>query len=175
VVIPVQESDSVKKGDVMSLFEDGRFLYRDTLFVFFNQENRPGLSAVQSLFDGLGKKFELANVSNDGDKFESATLYSPQDYSAMDIVYIQGDEVSDQVEELKREFRTITLTSEDRKKLKMLEQSDCRFDVYHFGQVGNDCEEDDDFLDPGGLLLLLDRLATLVRGVSYDPQAQALL
>lgn len=159
----------------MSLFGDSRYLYRDTLFVFFKQENRPDLSAVQSLFDRLGKKFELANVSKEGNKFESATLYSSQDYSAMDVVYIQGDEVRDQVQELKREFRTITLTGEDRKKLELLEQADCRFDVYHFGQVGNDSDEDDDFLDPGGLLLLLERLAILVHGVSYDPQAQALL
>jgi len=159
----------------MSLFEDSRYLYRDTLFVFFNQENRPDFSAVKALFENLGKKFELANVRHDGEKFESATLYSPQDYSAMDIVYMQGEEVQDQVAELMRDFRTITLTGEDRKKLKSLEQANCRFDIFHFGEVGNDLDEDDDFLDPGGLLLLLERLATLVRGVSYDPQAQALL
>lgn len=159
----------------MSLFEDSRYLYRDTLFVFFNQENRPDFSVLQQLFRDLGNKFEVSDAVSDGQKFESVTIRSPQDYSAMDIVYVRGQEVKDQVKQLIQDFRTVTLTGEDRQKLSLLEACDCRFDIFHFGEVTDSYEEEDEFLDPGGLLLLLERLAKITGGVSFDPQSHALL
>lgn len=159
----------------MSLFEDARYHYRDTLFVFFKQDNRPSYSSLQRMFQKMGNKFEVYNSTNTGEKFESATVRSPQDYSAMDIVVVQGQEVKEQIKEMIRDFRTVTLTGEDRKKLKQLEECDCRFDIFHFGEATDTAEEDDEFLDPGGLLLLLERLSELTEGISFDPQSQALL
>jgi hypothetical protein len=68
----------------------------------------------------------------------------------------------------------MTLTGDDRQKLKQLGEADCRFDVFHFGQVSESDEDDDDFLDPGGLMAVMDRLAELTGGVSFDPQSQSL-
>ena len=91
----------------------------------------------------------------------------------MDIVYVQGPEVQEQVAEIFQDFKTVTVTGEDRKKLEVLTKSDARFDIFHFGEVvtGSD---DDEILDPGGLLLVLERLAELTQGVSFDPQSQDL-
>lgn len=159
----------------MSLFEDNRYLYRDTLFVLFPRENRPTLGRVQALLEKLGGKYELANPKETQGRFESATLFSPQDFSAMDVVYMEGEEVREQVSEIIRDFRTITLMGGDREKLKLLETCDARLDVFHFAEIGEGDDEDDDILDPGGLLLFLERMAELTAGVSYDPQSQALL
>ena len=42
---------------------------------------------------------------------------------------------------------------------------------FHFEQVAGSNHEEEDFLDPGGLLIVLERLAELCRGVSVDPQS----
>lgn len=161
----------------MSLFEDSRYLYRDTLFVFLQKGNRPALNDLQNCLSGLGEKYRfqiIKTTEKDGVEYlESGTLFSPQDYSAMDIVYVQGPEVQEQVAEIFQDFKTVTVTGEDRKKLEVLTKSDARFDIFHFGEVitGGD---DDEILDPGGLLLVLERLAELTHGVSFDPQSQDL-
>ena len=38
----------------MSLFEDDAYLYRDTFFVYFKDENRPTTQAVAECFEKLG-------------------------------------------------------------------------------------------------------------------------
>ena len=159
----------------MSLFEDSRFVYRDTFFVFFQQKNRPSLKSVESMLAGLGDKYESSNARESAGKFDSITVHSPQDYSAMDITYIDGEEVRDQIQDLKTEFRTMTLTGDDHQKIADLEKCDGRLDVFHFAELSNEEVDEDEVLDPGGLLLVLERLARLSNGVSYDPQSQSLL
>ncbi len=160
----------------MSLFEDNRFVYQDTLFVFFNDEARPSGEAIKSFFESLGGKYRAENLRESDGKFESITIYSPRDFSAMDIVYTDGDEVADQIKEIFSEFRTMTLTGEDRSKLGLLGSSRSRFDVFHFAEAAQAVEDDDDSsLDPGGLMLVLERLAELTGGVGYDPQSQTLM
>ena len=159
----------------MSLFEDSRFIYRDTFFVFFQQQHRPTLKQMEAMLVGLGSKYEVSSPRESAGKFESITVHSPQDYSAMDIVFIDGEEVRDQIQELKIEFKAMTLTGDDHKKITSLEKCDNRLDVFHFAELSNEEDDEDEILDPGGLLLVLERLAKLCHGVSYDPQSQSLL
>jgi hypothetical protein len=93
----------------------------------------------------------------------------------MDIVCVDGDDVREQLREIVSEFRTMTLTKEDRQRLGQLADVDCRFDVFHFGQVSDSGDEEDDFLDPGGLMSVLELLVELTDGIGYDPQSQSLL
>ena len=158
----------------MSLFEDSHFVYRDTFFVYFQQSDRPTAEQVQAVLAELGDKYECGELRQSDGKFESISVRSPQDYSAMDITFVAGDEVREQVKDMMNEFKIMTLTGDDRKKIAVFEQCDARLDVFHFEQV-SEAEEEDEILDPGGLLLVLERLARVCNGISLDPQSQTLL
>ena len=93
----------------MSLFEDSSYEYRDTFFVHFQLENRPAADAFNKSIASLGSKYELTNLVEKDGGFASATIKSPQDNSAMDISFVQGEEVLEQVKDLMVEFKTITL------------------------------------------------------------------
>ncbi len=156
----------------MSLFEDSSYDYRDTFFVHFQIENRPSVSAIETTITSLGSKYELLNLKEEDGQFVSATIKSPQDNSAMDISLVQGEEVLEQVKDLIIEFRTITLVGDDQAKLKILTECDARLDIYHFEQTSGG---EDDMLDPGGLLLVMEKLAEVTQGVGLDPQSNSLL
>jgi len=156
----------------VSLFEDSSYEYRDTFFVHFQIENRPAADKFKKTISSLGSKYEMTNLVEDEGAFVSATIKSPQDNSAMDISLVQGDEVLEQVSELMVEFKTITLVGDDQSKLATLSQCNARFDVYHFEQTSGGEEE---MLDPGGLLLVIERLAEVAKGVGLDPQSNSLL
>lgn len=158
----------------MSLFEDNRFVYRDTFFVYFQHPHRPTADEVAQVLKKLGDKYEFSSLKSTDGKFESISVHSPQDYSAMDITCIIGEEVREQIKDMMNEFKTMTLTGEDREKLSLFEKCDSRLDVYHFEEV-SEAEEEDEVLDPGGLLLVMGKLARLCHGVGLDPQSQTLL
>ncbi len=155
----------------MSLFENDQYRWRETYFILFEEPRRPTIGQIRESLKQLGDDYELVDLrGDDEDRFETLTLYSPRDFAAMDILYVGDEEVVEQVEELRGELRAVSLTKEEREKLAFLPRCTARFDVYHFEQIV-DLEDDDEMLDPGGLLLVLERLADLCRGVVYDPQA----
>ena len=88
----------------MSLFKDGQFVYRDTFFVYFQQSDRPTAEQVQAVLAELGDKYECGELRQSDGKFESISVRSPQDYSAMDITFVAGDEVREQVKDMMNEF-----------------------------------------------------------------------
>ncbi len=157
----------------MSLFEDSRYQYRDTFFVFFDKENRPEVDKIQACLAELGPKYEVTNVRNTDADFECITVMIPHDCSAMDIAYEDSEEVATQIEEVMQEVQTLTTVGDDSKKLDQIQSSTARFDIFHFEQVSISGE--DEILDPGGLLLVMQKLCELVDGVGLDPQSQALL
>jgi len=71
------------------------------------------------------------------------------------------------------EFKTMTLVGDEGKKLSLLSKCDARFDIFHFEQI--DGQTDDAYLDPGGLLLVMQKLSELSGGVALDPQSHSLL
>lgn len=157
----------------MSLFEDNSYQYRDTYFVFFQRENCPDSGSIESALAELGSRYRTMKRSENDGEFESLTFVSPYDFSAMDIVLVQGDEVQSQIGELMDEFKTMTLTGEESGKLSKLDQCNARFDIFHFEQVASG--EEDEFLDPGGLLLVMEKLSGLCQGIALDPQSHSLL
>jgi hypothetical protein len=157
----------------MSLFGDDRFQWRETYFVLFRERDRPDAKQAVRSIVGEDGRFDVSNVRADSKgKLESLTLTSPDDFAAMDISYVAGDEVSEQVEELTREVAQGTLTGDEREKLKRLAKCDARFDIFHFEQRMLDGEDgDDEFLDPAALLIVMDRLSRACGGVAIDPQS----
>ncbi|MBC8352365.1 MAG: hypothetical protein H8E66_10285 [Planctomycetes bacterium] len=162
----------------MSLFENKLYQWRETYFVLFVQPTRPQAAAVAATLKEQDSHYELENiVANEVGQLESLTLRSPEDSSAMDITFVTGEEVTEQREELLNSLAKSTLGEGDRDKLNFLGDCDSRFDIYHFEQasfIGGD-EDEDDPLDPGALLIVMECLAMLCDGVGIDPQSGSLM
>lgn len=162
----------------MSLFENDLYQWRETYFVLFAQATRPQADAVAKSLRQQDSHYEVTDVvANGAGQLESLTLRSPEDSSAMDITFVTGEEVTEQREELLNTLAKSTLGEGDRDKLNFLGECDSRFDIYHFEEasfVGGEDDEDDP-LDPGALLLVMECLAHLCRGVGVDPQSGSLM
>jgi hypothetical protein len=164
----------------MSLFENDEFQWRETYFILIDESRRPLAEDVANRLRRLNAGYEIRDVrADDSGKFESLTLISPDDYAAMDITFVCGDDVAEQTTELVAELLKTAGGEQEKSAIKQLSGCRCRFDVYHFEQlvfVGRDSEDDeDDFMDPGALLIVMDKIATLCKGVVVDPQANVIL
>jgi len=161
----------------MSMFENPGYRWRETYLVMFHSQHRPKTNKVEHVLRRLDSRYRLSNMRStpEGD-FESLTLISPDDYAALDICFVEGEDVADQAAELQKEIKPDDLPRSAREKLKQLPQFDARFDVLHFEQIAlEDEDEDEEMLDPGSLLLVLAALAKLTKGVAIDPQSGAIL
>lgn len=162
----------------MSLFENEEYRWRDTYFVLFPAKQRPTVGETLQAIETLGPRFQVQETRCDeAGRFESLTLISPDDFSAMDLSFVAGEEVEEQVQGLLSSRKLDQLTADEQPKWKLLADCDARFDIYHFERIvlSEEGEEDDEFLDPGGLLIVLECLAKLCGGVSIDPQAGTML
>ncbi len=164
----------------MSLFENDEYQWRETYFILFDEAKRPLAAEMQRRLKKLDPRYEIRDVRADEQgRFESLTLFSPDDYAAMDISFLGGDEVVEQTAALIGELLKVASGDEEKRRIRQLAQHRCRFDVYHFEQlvfVGRESEEDeDDFMDPGALLIVMEKIAKLCDGVVVDPQANAIL
>ena len=163
----------------MSMFEDSRYRWRETYFVFFEAKKRPKLSSVTKVLSALNKRFELTNPSADVQgRIDSVTLLSPDDYAALDICYTGGAEVLEQVASLVDELKKGDPDVVPPVPWTAIKQYDGRFDILHFEQVPEDVEdgaEGEGMLDPSALLTVMGALAKLTEGVAIDPQAGTFL
>jgi hypothetical protein len=155
----------------MSLFADDRYQWRETYFVLFDKKHRPKAADVKRLLADVDPKLELKELSADGHGYlDNATLLSHADAAGMDVIYVTGDEVKEQVAELRREWKE--QGGVDKNILDKLPTYDARYDVFHFEEIGDAfLDEEDDILNPAALLLILSKLARLCHGISVDPQA----
>ena len=153
----------------MSLFEDPIYQWRETYFILFRQGDRPPASVIEQTLRQLDPRYELSSLEPaDGGEFESITVKSPDDFSAMDVLYVAGEEVDEQIKELLPSLRPDAVTSEQRQ---AIARADARLDVLHFEQLTSEpAGEEEDFLDPASLLMVLEQLGALCRGVVVDPQ-----
>ncbi len=159
----------------MSTFENDQYKWRETYFVLFDAAKRPTLAKISKALRAINPRFELDNpIADDGDGFESLTLRSPQDYAAIDISYMEGEEVQQQGAELAEEMRSTAADDEERAKLARLRKCNAKLDLLHFEQVIGEEGADDapeEMLDPSALLNVLDALVRLTGGVGVDPQS----
>jgi len=161
----------------MSLFADSRYQWRETYFVLFDRQQRPLAADVQESLCEIGK-LELLEVQGDADGLlESLTILSHADAAGMDITFVTGEEVKEQIVELKKEWKGQKFAPDELAKVQRALAANARFDIYHFEEIGDSFmdNEEDEILDPATLLLVLARLARLCHGVGIDPQAGAVL
>ena len=161
----------------MSLFEDSRYQWRETYFVLFDQKQRPKATDVQRLLTELGPRMEIKTItSNAAGLLESMTVLSHSDAAGMDITYLEGEEVKEQVQQLRQDWKGKAAGAKEKPRLERALHANARFDVYHFEEITDfPDEEDDGVLDPGTLLLVLNKLARLCQGEAFDPQTGELL
>ena len=158
----------------MSLFEDDQYQYCDTFFVYFQAQNRPSLEEIEKALSGGGETRELTDAKADSDGlFKSITVRSPHDSSAMDIAFVGGEEVAEQVEQLVTEFRQISLVGEEFDKLKQIKDANARLDVFQFERISE--SQEPDMIDPGGLFLVIEKLNRICDGIGLDPQSKTLI
>ena len=121
----------------MSTFENDDYKWRETYFVLFDAAKRPTLTELAEALRGLNPRFELTNLAaEEDDAFDSLTLHSPQDYAAMDISFLDGEEVQQQVRDLADELQVHRhRPGRARAKVARLPNCDGRFDILHFEQV----------------------------------------
>ncbi len=162
----------------MSMFENDQYRWRETYFVLFDASRRPTLERLQQTLTKLNSRFTLTNLNADpSGRFESLTVLAPDDFAALDISYLEGEEVLEQGALLVEEMETTDCRPEDRVRLDRLRKCDGRFDVLHFEQIVNfdDEDESDEMLDPSALLVVLEALAKETDGLAVDPQTSTFL
>ena len=163
----------------MSLFADSRYQWRETYFVLFDAKHRPATADVKRAIAEIGARLEIQEVQSDEQGgLEAMTIVSHPDSAGMDISYVSGDEVKEQLVELRKEWRGQTFTPEEKLKVDRALQANARYDIFHFEEMSDvflDADVDDAALDPGTLLLVLGKLAKLCHGVSIDPQSGTVL
>ncbi len=159
----------------MALFENAEYQWRETLFVFFEDVYRPEAKQVADALNCLGR-LEIRDLrADDSGLLETVTIFSPDDFSAMDIVCIVGDEVREQIPDVMDKVEPNLDSDEQRAMFNKLKTMNARFDVLHFqkqmASLSGDDDGTDEFLDPGSLLAVLDQLGELCHGVAIDPQS----
>ncbi len=163
----------------MSTFERDNYQWRETYFVLFDSCKRPSLHHVEEVLRGLSDRFQLTGGTADDDgRFESLTLLAPDDYAALDISYMAGEEVLEQGVGLYKELKETADGPQELAKLKRLPKCDARFDLLHFEEITGGAQADDEFdemLDPSALLIVLEALAELTKGVGVDPASGTLV
>jgi hypothetical protein len=165
----------------MSLFENDAYQWRETYFILFRDENQPTAQQVERALKKLDSRYVVRDVrADESGRFESLTLEAPDDYAAMDLSLVRGDEVVEQTTELMKDLLRNAASADEKKRIRQLDQYRCRYDVYHFEQlvfVGREPDDDegDDFMDPGAVLIVMQKVAELCQGVVVDPQANSVI
>jgi hypothetical protein len=163
----------------MSTFERGDFQWRETYFVMFEEARRPKLRDIERRLHKLNPRFQLVDpVADDGDRLESLTILAPDDYAALDIGFVAGEEVLEQGAQLYQELKAGPLDDQEQAKLARVPKLDAKFDLLHFERMSQDFsgdEEPDEMLDPSALLIVLDALVEMTHGVGVDPQSGTLV
>ena len=157
----------------MSLFENDHYRWCETYFVQFPAKNRPPLEKVRQALSTLGDGLQLTGeTADENGRFESLTILSPDDFAAIDVSFLSGEEVIEHAQELADQMTVAGCEQDIAGKLKSLRRYDGRFDVLHFEQVveAEEMEEPDGMLNPSTLLLVLECLAHLTDGLAVDPQ-----
>lgn len=161
----------------MSMHENDQFQWRETYYVVFDEKRRPRLSDVQQKVSSLRGHFQIGDTSaDDAGLIESLSVLSPEDYAALEINYLDEDEVASQVASLYEELKPAE--GADAARLAKLKRYTAGFEVMHFELMSESAGDEDDpegMLDPSALVIVLEALVKMTDGVGLDPQSGALL
>ncbi len=161
----------------MSMFENEGYRWRETYFVLFDASRRPTLREMQKVLSGLPGRLTMTNLlADEVGRFESLTVLAPEDFAALDVSYLSGEEVVEQAQTLFEDLTGPACSKGERARLEKLRRCDARFDVLHFEQIAdNGDDEPEEMLDPSSLLIVMEALADMTGGIAVDPQSGTML
>src|SRR3569623_473116 len=114
----------------MSLFANGRYQWRETYFVLFDHRQRPKAEDVKRLLCELGPRMEIAELQADeAGLLEAMTVLSHADAAGMDITYDEGDEVKEQIVQLRLEWKSKRPDKKEAPHLERALHADARFEI----------------------------------------------
>ena len=166
--------------------------WRETYFILFPQDRRPKLDEVATKLSEANKRFQIENPAADEQgMIQSILVESDEDHAAVEISYEVGEGVIEQNLAWAKELQA-QLTDEQ---IQDILRSDARLDVAHFeripaggaesaeaeapmrGDFSEEFEEEEAFnmLDPTCLLTVVDALAELTGGLTFDPASGEIL
>ncbi len=164
--------------------------WRETYFILFPQARRPELEKVAQALSNANARYELENLSaDDGGMLQSLLVESHDDHAAVEISYEVGDGVIEQNLEWAKELQNELPANQ----LQELIKSDARLDVAHYERkpadssggapaspLGDLFDADPDMdnfemLDPTCLLTVVEALAHITEGLTFDPASGAIL
>ena len=155
----------------MSLFDDPDYGWRETYFVLFERARRPEAEATAAWIEQLKQRWDVDQIRFDEHgRLESLTLRDAAASAGMDVCYVAGRDVRQQVSEFLEERAHETGTGPDDLAAR-LAPCDARFEVYHFERQTGGASSDEAGLDPTALFELLQRLVRFCDGVAIDPQS----
>lgn len=163
----------------MSLFERPGFEWRETFFVLFDEANRPSPADVETTLKNLGARMEIGEIRSDSEgRVEAVTVLSPDDFAGMDLVFMGGEDVAEQLPGLIQQLSENALTADEKEQVEAISKCTARLDVLHFEEHSFTADPDGaepDYMDPGGLLIILKRMAELCDGTVVDPQTSSVM
>ncbi len=174
---------------------DDELYWLETYFILFSRKQRPALAQVSESLRKANMHFELENPAADSEGlFDSILVESPEDHAAVEISYATGDAIIEQNLVWAKQLKSQLSPAQ----LQHLIKSDARLEVAHFERMSGSGPEpvgnefgggfDDDFgdefsddfegpdgpndmLDPTCLLTVVETLARLTDGLTFDPAA----
>ena len=167
--------------------------WRETYFILFSQDKRPLLDEVAAKLVKANPRFQIENPSaTESGHIESLLVESSEDHAAVEISYEVGEGVIEQNLGWAKELQS-QLPAD---KLQEIMVSDARLDVAHFERMpaggtpapvemsefgdefGEEFGEEEiafDMLDPTCLLTVVDTLAEITGGLTFDPASGEIL
>lgn len=160
----------------MSLFGNSEYRWRETFLVMLESQRRPSGEDFQEAIDQLGGRYQLDSlVADEAGLLETATLLAPADHAAVEVSFVTGEEVSEQVVELYSQMKEDDLLPDEEEKCTQILQCDARLDLLHFEKIEFEMLADEadmeEMMDPGSLLVVAATLEALCQGVAVDPQS----
>ena len=160
----------------MSLFGNSEYRWRETFLIMLDRTKRPSGAEFERAMGQLGGRYVVDELAVDDEGLlETATLLAPSDHAAMDVSFVAGEEVSEQVAELYAQLADDDLLPDEQQKLAQITSCDARLDLLHFEKIeleflADDAEEEE-MMDPGSLLIVAATIEALCQGVAVDPQS----
>ncbi|MDR3233639.1 MAG: hypothetical protein LBT46_08265 [Planctomycetaceae bacterium] len=118
----------------MNLFDDDRYSFRETYFVYFDTPQRPKLPAFKRALLSRAPFLQIAESrAESDDRLVSMQIVSYDDHAAVELVYQEGNDVLDEIRSLAQTLQKDALR-EEMDKLQKIVQYKSRFRVHHFEQ-----------------------------------------
>jgi hypothetical protein len=120
---------------VMTLFEDDRYNWRETYFVYFESVHRPKLPEIRRALRTYAPFLSMLESKAEPDgRLVEMTIASYEDHAALEIVYREGNDVLTEIRHLAHSLEK-DATPQELAQLQKVIQCNTRFDVHHFEQT----------------------------------------